>query len=145
MPCFTRCSHAFALSLLFTLFPLSGAFAHCFVGARFLPATEWGVGAEISKRITEDFGISIGDTWRQIRAPGGPTMAGFDNLETTVQYQLLKDGPHEFAALLGLVVDWGGTGASNSGIATPWTVLTPTYYFGKGFGDLPEQAGWLRA
>jgi hypothetical protein len=174
MPCFTRCSHAFALALLFTLFPLSGAFAHCFVGARFLPATlvtddpcvademslptvswsrtadmppatEWGVGAEISKRITEDFGISIGDTWRQIRAPGGPTMAGFDNLETTVQYQLLKDGPHEFAALLGLVVDWGGTGASNSGIATPWTVLTPTYYFGKGFGDLPEQAGWLRA
>jgi hypothetical protein len=47
--------------------------------------------------------------------------------------------------LLGLIVDWGNTGAVNSGIATPWSVLTPTYYFGKGFGDLPEQAGWLRA
>jgi len=47
--------------------------------------------------------------------------------------------------LLGLIVDWGGTGASNSGIGTPYTVLTPTYYFGKGFGDLPDSAGWLRA
>jgi hypothetical protein len=26
------------------------------------PATEWDVSAELSKRITEDFGISIGDT-----------------------------------------------------------------------------------
>ena len=47
--------------------------------------------------------------------------------------------------LLGLIVDWGGTGAIDSGIATPYTLLTPTYYFGKGFGDLPDSAGWLRA
>ena len=47
--------------------------------------------------------------------------------------------------LLGLIVDWGGTGASNSGIGTPYSLLTPTYYFGKGFGDLPDSAGWLRA
>jgi hypothetical protein len=47
--------------------------------------------------------------------------------------------------LLGLIVDWGGTGASNSGIGTAFSLLTPTFNFGKGFGDLPEQAGWLRA
>ncbi len=47
--------------------------------------------------------------------------------------------------LLGLIVDWGGTGASNSGIGTPYSLLTPTFYFGKGFGDLPDSAGWLRA
>jgi hypothetical protein len=47
--------------------------------------------------------------------------------------------------LLGLIVDWGGTGATGSGIGTPYSVLTPTYYFGKGFGDLPDSAGWLRA
>ena len=174
MSCLKRCSRALALTLIFAPLPLSGAFAHCFVGPRFLPATlitddpcvademslptvswsrtpdtppatEWDVGVEISKRITEDFGISIGNTWRQFRPPSGPTMAGWDNLETTAQYQLLKDGSHEFAMLLGLIVDWGSTGAVNSGIATPWSVLTPTFYFGKGFGDLPEQAGWLRA
>jgi len=169
-----RASQTFALALLFTALSYSAAFAHCFVGARFFPATlaiddpcvadelslptiswsktadtppatEWDVSTEISKRITEDLGISIGDTWSQIHQPGGFTNAGFGNLETTLQYQLLKDNSHEFAELLGLIVDWGGTGASNSGIATPYTLLTPTYYFGKGFGDLPDQAGWLRA
>jgi hypothetical protein len=165
---------AFFFAVLFAVLPSSGAFAHCFVGARFFPATlavddpcvadelslptvswsktgdvppatEWDVSAELSKRITEDFGISVGDTWTQIRQPGSPTLAGFSNLETTLQYQLLKDSPHELAMLLGLIVDWGGTGATNSGIATPYSTLTPTYYFGKGFGDLPDEAGWLRA
>src|SRR5580704_17662970 len=174
MPGNPWCSRAFALALLFVALPSSQAFAHCFVGARFFPATlavddpcvadelslptiqwsrtadmppatEWDVSAELSKRITEDFGISIGETWTQIHQPGGFTMAGFADLETTLQYQLLKDGDHELAMMLGLIVDWGGTGASNSGIGTPYTVLTPTYYFGKGFGDLPDSAGWLRA
>ena len=163
-----------AAATVFTVLPLSPAFAHCFVGARFFPATlaiddpcvadelslptvaysktgdvpsatEWDISAELSKRITEDLGISIGDTWSQIRPPGGPTMAGFSDLETTLQYQLLKDNSHELALLLGLIVDWGGTGASNSGIGTPYSLFTPTFYFGKGFGDLPEAAGWLRA
>jgi len=174
MPGYRRGARAFALALLFAALPGSSAFAHCFVGARFFPATiatddpcvadelslptiqwsktadtppatEWDVSGELSKRITEDFGISIGESWSQLHQPGGFTMAGFGNLETTLQYQLLKDSEHELAMLLGLVVDWGGTGASNSGIGTPYSVLTPTYYFGKGFGDLPENAGWLRA
>jgi hypothetical protein len=168
-----QCSRAIALSLLLVLLPLSGAFAHCFVGPRFLPATlatddpcvademslptvawsrtgdvppatQWDISAELSKRITEDLGISIGDVWSHIRQPGGPTIQGFGNLETTLQYQLLKDGAHETAMLLGLIVDWGGTGATNAGLATPYTVLTPTYYFGQGFGGLPDDLGWAR-
>jgi hypothetical protein len=106
---------------------------------------EWDISAELSKRITEDFGISIGDTWSQIHQPGGFTKAGFSDLETTFQYQLLKNDDHELAMLLGLIVDWGGTGATNAGLGTSYSVLTPTYYFGKGFGDLPDSAGWLRA
>jgi hypothetical protein len=169
-----RCPRICAFALLFLPLSFTPALAHCFVGARFFPATlaiddpcvadelslptvqwsktgdvppatEWDISAEISKRITADLGLSIGDTWSQIRAPGGPTAAGFSDLETTLQYQLLKDSPHEMAMLLGLIADWGGTGASNSGIGTPYSTLTPTYYFGKGFGDLPDEAGWLRA
>jgi hypothetical protein len=159
---------------VFLALSFTQAAAHCFVGARFLPATlaiddpcvademslptvswsrtgdvppasEWDASAEISKRITEDLGISIGDTWSEIRQPGSPIRTGFSDLETTLQYQLLKDSPHEFAMLLGLIVDWGGTGASNAGLGTPYSTLTPTFYFGKGFGDLPDAAGWLRA
>jgi hypothetical protein len=68
----------------------------------------------------------------QIRQPGSPTIAGFDNLETAFQYQLLKDPAHETAMLLGLVVEWGGTGAIHSGIAEPLSTLTPTFSFGQG-------------
>jgi len=164
---YLSCSRAFALALLFVALSAVEAFAHCFVGPRFLPATlatddpcvademslptvawsktgdvppaiQWDVSVELSKRITEDFGISVGDTWSHIHQPGGFTQAGFGNLDTTLQYQLLKDGPHELALLLGLVVEWGGTGAIDSGLATPCSTLTPTFIFGKGFGDLPD-------
>ena len=163
-----------ALAFVLVLLPVSQASAHCLVGARFFPATlatddpcvademslptvawsrtgdvpsakELDISGEISKRITEDFGVSIGDGWTQLRQPGNPTIAGFGNLETTVQYQLLKDSSHETAMLLGLIADWGGTGAIHSGIGTPYSELTPTFYFGQGFGVLPDEAGWLRA
>src|SRR5580692_10045507 len=104
MPHYPRVPRAIALALIFVTVSLSQATAHCFVGPRFFPATlavddpcvademslptvswsktgdvppasEWDVSAEISKRITEDLGISIGDTWSQIRQPGGPTQA----------------------------------------------------------------------
>ncbi|MGB3745555.1 MAG: hypothetical protein WBD11_13680 [Xanthobacteraceae bacterium] len=172
-----RCSsysRAFAVALIFVALSAVEAMAHCFVGARFLPATlatddpcvadeislptvswsktadmpaatESDVSVDLAKRITEDFGISIGQGWTQIHQPGGFTAAGFGNLETTAQYQLLKDGPHELALLLGLIVEWGGTGAVNSGLAAPFSTLTPTFYFGKGLGDLPDSFGWLRA
>ena len=164
---------AFAPALFAAFLSPYEAFAHCVVGARFLPATlatddpcvademslptvswsrtgdtppatEWDISADFSKRITEDFGISIGEAWSQIRPPGGPTVAGFGNLDTAFQYQLLKNAPHELAILLGLVVEWGSTGATNSGLASSYSTLTPTFYFGKGFGDLPETAGWIR-
>ena len=174
MPRYSRIARALALALPFAAISLSEAAAHCLVGARFFPATlatddpcvademslppvsyshtgdansatQWDVSAELSKRITADLGISIGEGWSQIRPTGGPTLAGYSDLETTLQYQLLKNDAHEFAMLLGLIVDWGGTGAGNSGLGTPFSLYTPTFYFGKGFGDLPDQAGWLRA
>ena len=108
------------------------------------PASEVDIEVDISKRITEDFGVTIGDTWSHIRQPGGPTLAGFANLDTTFQYQLLKDASHELAMLVGLSVEWGGTGNTGAGIATNFSVLTPTFNFGQGFGQLPETLGWAR-
>jgi hypothetical protein len=164
-------ARAFAFGLLMTLASFSYASAHCYVGARFFPATlatddpcvademslptvawfktgdvppagEVDISVEISKRITQDFGVSIGDTWSQIRQPGSPTLAGFSNLETAFQYQLMKDASHELAMLVGLEVEWGRTG--NTGLAESFSVLTPTFSFGQGFGPLPETLGWAR-
>jgi hypothetical protein len=165
-----------AFGLVLLLAPLGGAAAHCFVGARFLPATlatddpcvademslptvfwssanpsgrENDVAADFSKRITENFGITVASTWTFVRPPAdaatfGTSASGFMNLTTAFQYQVAKDAPHEFALLAGLVVEWGGTGAMGVG-AAPWSTLQPTVYFGKGFGDLPDELGLIRA
>ena len=139
-----------ALASFFALAFTSPSLAHCFVGARFFPATlatddpcvademsmptvqwsktadmppatQWDISGEISKRITENFGVSIGQTWTQLRQPDGTVTSGFQNLETTFQYQVLKDRSHELAILSGLIVDWGHTGSTGSGFATTFS------------------------
>ena len=46
--------------------------------------------------------------------------------------------------MAGLIVDWGNTGATNSGLDTSYSLMTPTLYFGKGFGELPDTLSWAR-
>ena len=104
------------------------------------------ISGEFSKRITEDFAVSFGSTWSRIYAPGGPNMTGargFQNLDTNFKYRLLKNAEHEFVMSVGLGIEWGGSGALDVG-AERFTVYTPTIYFGKGFGDLPQTIGWAR-
>src|SRR6266849_5711607 len=104
------------------------------------------ISGEFSKRITEAFAVSFGSTYSSFRPPGGPTgmgAAGFQNLETTFKYRVFKDPEHEFVMSVGLGIEWGGTGAESVG-ADPFNTYTPTVYFGKGFGDLPDTLSWIR-
>jgi hypothetical protein len=110
---------------------------------------EHDVGFDFAKRITENFGITASSTWTRVRPPAdagtnGPSAYGFQNLVTTAQFQVLKDAPSELALLAGVIFNWGNSGAAGVG-AVPWSAVTPTFYFGKGFGDLPDSAGFLRA
>lgn len=101
---------------------------------------------EFSKRITEAFAVSFGSAYTHLGAFGGPTgmgANGFQNLETTFKYRVFKDPAHEFVMSAGLSVEWGGTGARSVG-AEQFNTYTPTLYFGKGFGDLPDTMSWLR-
>jgi hypothetical protein len=50
---------------------------------------------------------------------------------------------HEIIMSVGLSIEWGGSGASGVG-ANKFNTYTPTFYFGKGFGDLPDQIWWAR-
>ncbi|HEY6258420.1 MAG TPA: hypothetical protein VIY51_21775 [Xanthobacteraceae bacterium] len=110
---------------------------------------EHDVGVDFAKRFTESFGVVVSSTWTRVSPPAdagtnGPIAYGFQNLVTTAQFQLLKDAQHELALLAGVIVNWGSSGAAGVG-AAPWSAITPTFYFGKGFGDLPDGAGFLRA
>lgn len=104
------------------------------------------VSFEYAKRITEDFGVSIGSGWTRLGAPGGPNgtgATGFQNIETTLKYRLFKDPVREFVLSAGLEIEFGASGSASVG-AEPVTSFTPTIYFGKGFGDLPASMSWAR-
>src|ERR1700741_5457913 len=146
-----------AIAALTAFLPVPSAFAHCFVGGRFLPATlnvddpcvadelslptvsgfknggdpsarQLDISAEYSKRITDTFGISIGSTWTQVRPPGMPKVSGFQNLETTFKWQFLTLPQQEFVMSAGLSIEWGGSGAQSVG-AERFTTYAPTLYF----------------
>ena len=157
-----------AASLVFTN---TGAFAHGFAGERFFPATiltddpfvademslpqvsleppgpdnsqQTNFLFDLSKRITPSFDITISDQWQRLRSPGFTSVGGLGPLQTGAQYQLFVDGPHQALGLLGLNVTWGHTGSS--AVSAPnFTTLSPTFDFGKGFGDIPRSLPWLR-
>jgi hypothetical protein len=169
---FTSVARVAALATIGLALSNASALAHCFVGARFFPATlaiddpcvadelsiptvAWSrtsdqpsaqqldISGEFSKRITEYFGVSVAPAWTRIAQPGSPSMSGFQNLETTFKYQFLTLADYEFVMSTALVIDWGGTGALGVGADT-FTTYRPTLYMGKGFGTLPDSLGWAR-
>lgn len=147
------------------------AFAHAIAGNRVFPATintddpgvadelslptidtfktsddpaarESDYGFEFDKTITEDLAISVEGTWVNVSQPGSDTLRGFDNFGLGLKYHFLTDAPHELMMSVGLNADIGGSGAAR--IGESYTTFTPTFYFGKGLGDLPDSLSLLR-
>jgi hypothetical protein len=98
---------------------------------------------DLSKRITENFGVGFGATYKQIHPERGDRAHGFDNLAASLKYQFYKNEPHETILSVGLDVDIGGSGAKRVG-AESFSTFTPALFFGKGFGDLSDDMGLLR-
>ncbi|HEV8585758.1 MAG TPA: hypothetical protein VGT02_12375 [Methylomirabilota bacterium] len=101
------------------------------------PATrETEVSGEFSKRLSPNFGVSLGGAWRLLDPDGGKSVTGFDNLEVALKYQFFRSDAHETLLSLGLSWDVGGTGGRKVE-AEKFDTITPALFFGKGFGDLP--------
>lgn len=163
----------FALASALFLSSTAPAFSHGIVGDRFFPATiatddpfvadelslptvshqktsanpsvtETDIDGEFAKRITSDIGFSFGMGWTHLDQVGPPhNPSGWQNIELGLQWQFLKNAPHEAVASLALQTELGWPGARRVG-ADPFATYTPTLLFGKGAGDLPETMGWLR-
>jgi len=93
--------------------------------------------AEIDKRLTENLGVSAEGAW-----VGNSAASGWDNFGLGAKYVFLKNAPHETMMSVGLDWDMGGTGASR--IAERFSTVSPGFFFGKGFGDLPDAAEMLK-
>lgn len=98
---------------------------------------------DYTKRITSNFGVGFGASYLRFANEDGSTQNGFDNLEASAKYQFHKNDAHESIASIGLDWDIGGSGAHSVG-AEPFSTLTPSLFYGKGFGDLPEGLSYLR-
>jgi hypothetical protein len=160
------------LALSASVLATSPAAAHGIAGNRFFPATlatddpavadelslptiSWmksgddpaadqtDVSGEYSKRLTRTLGVSFGGAWTRLNTPGAGHASGFQNLETTLKWQALTNAEHEAIVSFGVSGEWGGTGSDRVGAEEIGTV-TPTLYFGKGAGDLPESLDWAR-
>lgn len=139
--------------------------AHVICGNRIFPATltmdDPGVGDELSlptiqlvpsptgqginygyewdKTITRDLGIAVnGDYVSNRSAVAGGN--GWDNTTLTLKDELPCQAKHELAWSIGVVRELLGTGASQlrtSGAIDTVGATAPTFYIGKGLGDLP--------
>jgi len=98
---------------------------------------------DVSKRITENFGVGFGATYKNVRPDDGESQRGFDNLAASIKYKFYQNDEHETIVSEGLDWDIGNSGAKSVG-AESFHTFTPAIFFGKGFGDLPADAKFLR-
>ena len=105
--------------------------------------TETITSIDYTKRITENFGIGFSAPYVRQHDEDGTVRKGFDNLGASAKYQFYKNEAAE--AIMSVGVDWdiANSGARSIGPESFHT-LTPGFFFGKGFGDLGEDARYLR-
>jgi hypothetical protein len=101
------------------------------------------VGGELDLLLTPDLGIGISDSWTAVTARHQPGSYGFQNLEVSAKYKFYENDDHEILMSVGLSAEVGNTGAARVG-ADSTSTFKPTFYFGKGFGDLPDSMALLK-
>lgn len=161
----------FGLALLLILIVPAYSWAHGFAGKRFFPTTfqvddpfisdefsilfnhiregenpstrTTGVDLEYSKRVTANIGVTIGESYQHRDVQGTGSASGFGNLNLGLKYQFHTNEEHETILSVGASIELGGTGAWRVG-SNSFSTVSPAFFFGKGFGDLPESVKFLR-
>jgi len=95
-----------------------------------------------SKRILPNIGIEVDEQYQRLHTEGDGTVSGFGNLGVNLKYQFYTSAEHETILSVGVTDEIGNTGTHS--VSDPFSTISPAFYFGKGFGDLPESAGFLR-
>jgi hypothetical protein len=102
-----------------------------------------GAGFEFDIVIMPKFSLGIADTYNWQKPRAQRVAQGWDNLTLSLKYEVWRDEAHEAIVSVGLETDLGGTGGKSIG-RDPFTTFTPKFYFGKGFGDLPDSMAYLQ-
>jgi len=158
--------------ILLALAATDTAYAHGFAGKRFFPATltfddpftqdEFDVlyntmpnvnedgesvdvnslDVEYAKSITPGIALSVGTAYNRLKFADGSSQHGFDNIELSGKFMGQVYEESESVWSYGLDIDLGGT--SSHGIGEDFTVYSPSFYFGKGLGNVFDTSSYLR-
>ena len=101
------------------------------------------VGFEFDKEIFPKFALGISGDYLNLKPDGEPSSSGFDDFTLSAKYQLWQNDAHEAIFSIGGEWEIGGSGSQQVG-ADSRSTFTPTIYFGKGFGDLPDALKYAR-
>jgi hypothetical protein len=97
---------------------------------------------EYAKTITPGFALSVGSAYVDSKFDDGSTQHGFDNIELSGKFMGGVNEAGESVWSYGLDIDLGGT--SSHGIGEDFSVYSPSFYFGKGLGNLFDGSSYLR-
>ncbi|HUA65344.1 MAG TPA: hypothetical protein VME24_05820 [Alphaproteobacteria bacterium] len=100
-------------------------------------------GFEFDKEIFPKFAVGVSGDYLYQKPDGQSSVSGWDDFSLSAKYQLWENVPHEAIFSVGAEWDIGGSGSTEVG-ADSANVFTPTIYFGKGFGDLPDTLKYAR-
>ncbi|HET6421708.1 MAG TPA: hypothetical protein VFG19_16245 [Geobacteraceae bacterium] len=165
----TRALMTLGLAAALLMMPLA-ALAHGLAGKRFFPTTfqvddpfisdEFSIlynhirqpgdepnraseiNIDYSKRILPNFGLEFHDAYLHLGSDGDGSANGWENLEVGAKWQFLTNDEHEAILSVGTDIEIGGTGAHQ--VSDSSSTISPAFFFGKGLGDLPESARFIR-
>lgn len=97
---------------------------------------------EYAKSITPRIALSVGTAYDRLKFADGTSQHGLDNIELSGKFMGQVDEQSESVWSYGLDIDLGGT--SSHGIGEDFNVYSPSFYFGKGLGNLSDSSSYLR-
>ena len=103
------------------------------------PTHDVDLGFEYDKTITPTTALILNDGYDVDTTEGSKTEAGWENLFITGKWQAVTNETHELVMSLGVIREVGSSGTSHTGADANGST-SPTFYFGKGLGDVPMDA-----
>ena len=92
--------------------------------------------------LTPKLGIGVDSGWVH-RNWGVGRRSGFDITSVDLKGEVYRNDLHEILVAAGTTWGIGRSGAQAAGASAP-NLVAPGIFFGKGFGDLPDNLAWLR-
>jgi len=101
-------------------------------------------GFGISKRLSPNFSVALDAAYDRIRPNDDDARTGgFENVELSVKYAMLRLPEHELLVTTALGWEIGGTGSKEIG-REAHSAITPQLLFVYGLGDLPDRMKYLQ-